>query len=338
MIRSFALVPLWIHFVCGFSSTLVADDNLRDEIWKVWQERELRFQTVEICWKERTLRREAEVAKTTERSFLLGENGHARYTRTGPLWRHNLEDGGLVLGAGGRFIDQTFFSVVNDTHTLSFYGEPKKPTPMDYPKGFIRKRGGNIWADNIRYYYPIRYAFRPTQWLGRYSMKIKSPHVEYRGSNCVVVAVDGQIDLFLDRDKDYVCIRHLTKSGDFLTTDMSIKYEYRHGEWLPKSWTTLNFLPPATKELEEENFMEKSQAVVTTVEINPKFDPRAFSTIFPAGTLVTDRSQGKNAIVFLTRPDGEKRIVTREERRGGIRYKDYLRTESGKAIRPLPHN
>ena len=296
------------------SASALGDEQLLDGIWESWEQREARFKTVEIHWKERMFRTESGLEKITERSFLLAPDGLARYTRKGPTW------------TDGRYVDRTFWSLSNKSVSAQLYAMPVNPRSGDYPIGFLND-SQSMWEDNIRYYFPIRDTFRPTENIARNALKMESRSTDSDGISCVVVSF-GRTQLYLDPVREYLCVRHVTFSGGHPMTDMSIKYEGVEGGYVPRAWFTRGYLGG--------NLSVKSTAVVQSVQINDALDMSIFEPDFPVATLVSERISGKKPLMYLKRPKGEKRIVKSEERRTGIHYEKYLNTESGEVLDEKP--
>ena len=119
---------------------------------------------------------------------------------------------------------------------------------------------------------------------------------------------------YVDPSKDFA-ISRVVKNWDgnkLWQLDLSHRLDDESDCWLPDSWK-LN------------DHSSKLKAVVKNVrtELNTEFAGDQFSFEFPTNTLVTDRTF-TDPLVYILREDRRKRIVSSEERRGGIKYLDYL--------------
>ena len=119
---------------------------------------------------------------------------------------------------------------------------------------------------------------------------------------------------YVDPDKDFVITR-VAKNLDeqkLWQLDLSHRQHVESGCWLPDSWK-LN------------DYSVNSSAVVKNIkaELNTEFAINQFNFEFPKHTLITDRTF-TDPLVYILCEDGRKRIVSSEERNGGIKYLDYV--------------
>ena len=129
------------------------------------------------------------------------------------------------------------------------------------------------------------------------------------------------IRVALDPTHDFAILRYSLNNGN-VTFELELDAT---GEW-PARWKYQD-LNSETRAV----FITATMTVVST-ELNPAVEPNEFKIEFPVGTFVVE-SLGPNMpdMEYVQRPNGERRVVTREERQRGAVDAEILATPSGQA-------
>jgi thiol-disulfide isomerase/thioredoxin len=248
-----------------------------------------------------------------------------RHTRTGATWDPT----------PGSYIDREYTTAFDGEITTSFYGKAKYGADGNLqvdPTGFVSKRPS--YADEVtRYTLPVLVNLRPLA-DGVASLPpeatVLDETVQIDNTKCIVVSAAGtgrgfDRKYFLDPARGFLILRleNLHKGTAVTLIDISYDEDARHG-WLPVSWTVKARHPSG-------DVYEHTRSKVQTRRINDGIAETDVSYEFPVDTIVTDRTNPE-IDVYLTRPGGAKRIVTREEQLHIATFDELVRTESGQAI------
>ena len=222
-----------------------------------------------------------------------------------------------------RNVTKTYFSTFNGHEGRSFFGADVVDHQL-YPAGFLSYSHCD-W-DNF-HVLPLLFAFRPLN--AQYSPILNA---EYQVMDRVV-EINGRdnfelrqvadksktktLDMryFVDPKRDFAITRVVKYWNGNLIWQLDISYENdsRTNLWIPKSWQ-LSVKRP---------YESRSSAKNVEIDLEIEIPDEQFVFQFPEHSLITDRTFTK-ALVYMLRSDGKKRIVTSEERSGGIHYLDYL--------------
>ena len=160
--------------------------------------------------------------------------------------------------------------------------------------------------------------YSPINQSGGYVIASKRQVVD--GSECLVLEPDKRNKLlfefvyYVDPEQGFAIKRFEKRGPDRVLWSTDCKYANQQGRRFLSSWKTTTFGP------ENSTIREQHIAKVTRCDFQIA-DPNAFSYEFPDDTIVTDRtgSHTKNPLVYVMQ-NKEKRVLTREERRNGIKF------------------
>lgn len=325
-----------VHWING-SQANAADEM--EKILAALKARQAKFENVCITWKETRLHPEGtvqiadalggeptKVPETINKynyQLRLSGASHFRLDRRGPQW----------FGSRKAFMDREYFAAWDGKVGKSFYALVEG-LDDGYPIGFM----GDSSSDwDTRHLFPILFHLRPfnDQYAPLTSLQYMiDPDLALVGEKHCVRLIQKekienltQCEFYLDPAQDYSVALCMVRRKDRLVWRLDIDYEKTlSGEILPQGWRDVSFY-------DDGRIRESTQASELQFSNRLKFEPSVFAPEFPTAALVTDRTGGKKAEVYLVRKDGSKRIVTSAERKGGIHYQDYLETDSGEAVR-----
>jgi hypothetical protein len=152
---------------------------------------------------------------------------------------------------------------------------------------------------------------------------------------CVVLEFpdDGGVGCkkyWLAQDAEYSILRYAATVYESVVAQFDCHYvQSKEGCWTPTKWTSTLFHDDGSPRI-------ACRVVATNYEINPAFPEGEFQITFPPGTWVTDaRLDGDDKRDgqfdgFLVKPDGSKRMITRDEVFAS--YEELMNTETGKAV------
>ena len=293
-------------FLCNEKPTIA-------DIKSVWQKTQREANSLRCQWSETRHDASDDNPATYVYSLFLKDTDHFRLERSRMQYDESRK----------RNVTRTYFSTFNGREGRSFYGTDFVDSEL-YPTGFVSHSHCD-W-DNF-HVLPLLFAFRPLN--DQYSPILNA---EYQVMDDMVEINNREnfelrpvadkskqaipdMRYFVDPTRDFAITRVDNYWNGKLNwrLDISHKNDERTNLWIPKSWQ-LSVKRP-----------NDSRSVARNVEIDLKIEiaDERFVFEFPEHSLITDRTFTK-ALVYMLKSDGKKRIVTSEERNGGIHYLDYL--------------
>jgi hypothetical protein len=140
--------------------------------------------------------------------------------------------------------------------------------------------------------------------------------------------------LWVDADRDWVPVRWQCVVEGYLAwqLDVDSSLDQLHG-WFPSGWTHRFYKSRAKAGDEVGQLRWQGTARVTRHALNIKIPDSDFRIdSYPPGTYVSDARTDE---YYIAREDGEKRIITVDERLADCTYEELVATESGMAaLRP----
>lgn len=313
---------------------------------KAWSDRETRIKSFRFKWDYETQIPALPSAATIERESpaLDGVSG---------LYDDKIEGSGYISSEGQKFrlefdeptrtpklqraTKRRITSVRNGNVTKRlFAGEMAMDSALN-PEGFIARPGKTDGGNHIQFYI-LSLLYRPLsekigEPLSLRNAEVLQPRASFENRRCAVIgnvpatgAVTHQI--WVDLERDYLPLRVRKYFDGKLILEAKISYSVDRDLTLPESWATTVFRP-GTDEV-----VLSTTAKVVQRELNPVLAPSEFSLEFPVNTRVNDDS-GSEPQVYITRDNGEKRIVTLSERKQGIPYDVLLITNQGEGAEGL---
>jgi hypothetical protein len=319
----------------AYGADVTGDVDALRSLRTAWQERQSKLQSLELSFVEDrlypagVLRRlggaassiDHDVEKSDTYRVLLKGEKLFRMDRSGDEWYSDRE----------KFLTRTYVSAHGGSDSRSFYSEAESDEST-YPTGFMYMEQSD-W-DN-RHVLPILCHFRPfNEQFAPYEAEeyiVTTANVTVNAISCRVFRPrrnDGApaYVYYVDPASEWSIVRYQKQSGSRVLWSIDVELERREDFGIvPGGWSE-------TLLDAEENLLEAGKTVVNEMSVNKGLDDTLFNFEFPPGTLVTDRTGAGRPEVYLVRANGEKRVVTRAERRGGINYNRYLHTESGAAV------
>lgn len=202
----------------------------------------------------------------------------------------------------------------------------------DHSSGFISKREpkqGSILRPQTVF---MMYTFRPfsheasifRQFRDRY--QVMEGTADIAGHSCIGVEEvrpareSGVTSFWVDDDGTYA-LRRLIRSFSgvpFQQIDV-LESGVDSMAWVPRKWRVTA--------LKQDGSVETIlESTVTTMRLNQPLGSETFELGFPAGTWVNDADED---LTYIIRPDGTRRIVTREDLLSGARYQELYTSETG---------
>lgn len=311
-----------------------------EKIYAVWKAREERTRTFQFAWTESrtymkgslpTFGNSSPVPQPTppkdvtqERRLTLAvDRDLMRFTNVGPHWHPNEH----------RFFQRNYVSVFDGVDDKTYFGEGTDANPDEdvHKTGFVSKKQYNtdvvnyhLWPMLLTYraLHPAMGKFKPHEW------KLTDEIGTVEGQKCSVLAKarDGVTESCLvDVMRDCSILRYSLISQ---TVGLQLTVSYRSDEangWVPSAWKVVEWNPMMKRT------DESTSAHVSGYTINAPLADDLFQFQFPPGTEVVDY---KTKTSYLVLKNGEKRIITDEERWRGATYKEFLTTKSGEAGLP----
>jgi hypothetical protein len=337
------VITLSSGLVCTLSSDSLAQEGITiEKVFQVWKSRHERAQTVQFVWVDRrtyakdSMFSMAVPAKpapredlTLEQELTLSLDGDLmRFTR-GYSWHAN----------EARFVPRTYISVFDGKDDKCYESESADGAHGVglHKLGFIRRtalreeKGGDVADYHL---WPVLLTYRALHSeMGRFQLNEWTMTGEkgvVQGRECVILKKKPHQGItetcWVDVERECAIARYeITVHGNLLLRiDVTSKQDPSYG-WLPFSWRITKLFPETSK------LAESSVARVTENNIGMPLQPHLFRLDFPPGTVVWDDKEGINYVALKA---GDRRIITKEERRCGATYEQLLATESGMAGLP----
>lgn len=312
----------------------------KDAILQVWKKQQESIRSVRFSWSEsRTYSKgslpshvdeptpPADVNVQVDHTLCI-LNDLMQFTYKGPKWDVSC----------GKFCDRSYISSFDGRDNKVFFDESKDDNDDKnkvHKLGFINKNDYN--QDVVDYHlWSILFmcrAIHPS--MGQFSKANEWELSLEKGiidDQSVVILEKKETGItwtcWIDPSREYSILRYIIRSNSLmLQVDISYKLD-QDNRWIPSEWTTKKMQPGNLR------LRESTSAIVTAFEINPPLAPEDFLLNFPSGTEVVDY---KEQINYIARENGDKRIITNEERLRDAQYCDFLSTDTGMAKIPLSH-
>lgn len=283
--------------------TGTARDPLIDEIATAWHARQARFQRGVIEWEE--TEREQSPNDVHHRTGLFAFEGpdSARKETRGPEMDFDY----------GRMMDMiNIQSIVHGKYKclIDWPARERPPVGIDLPGTQDHEIYGMGFSGVVLTFRP--FAAKITHTLAAIDleqMHVARASAQVAGRNCVVLSgpTPGEF-YYLDRERDFVCIRNELHLKEKLLCRSTIQYEDSppYGP-LPVSWTDVEMLQDGT------TVRTAREHTVTSVRLNDGTAEPEIEITFPPGTVVHEGERRK----YVVREDGSRRYIEEADRQGG---------------------
>ncbi|MFO0896794.1 MAG: hypothetical protein U0836_05115 [Pirellulales bacterium] len=257
---------------------------------------------------------------------LSGDQFYAR--RSGPHWQSELNEfveGEQIAALGaeeGTLFSQAVVPVV-------------EPRAHVLPAGRFRESRS---ISNLPLFLSLRARTEKSGAIDRDGAWTVAPvAVAIDGHDCVVVErlaavyhpelAKGELreTYWVDPARDF-CIRRFERTlGGLVELQVEIDYADPTQAWLPTQWKSVVYGGP------EAVSSRQYEARLLTHSVNPELPARRLQAELPVGTAVENVTTRE---AWIIRPQGQRRIVTKEERERGATYAQLLASEPGQAALP----
>lgn len=246
-----------------------------------------------------------------------------RFTNVGPNW----------LGDRRKFYHMSYISAFSGSDQKVYFGEGTDARPNEdvHKTGFVSNKQYNtdvvdyhLWPILLTYraLHPTMGKFKPGEW----KLTDKVGTIEGRKCSVLVRSRDGEIDTCLvDISRDYSILRY-SQTTKSVGVQVTISYRAtKSNGWVPSAWKVIEW----NEKMKRTD--ENSSAQVSSYTINTPLASELFQFQFPPETEVVDYNTKTS---YIIQKNGEKRIITDEERKRGATYQQFLTTASGEAGLP----
>ena len=320
-------------------NSLVGQDTKVSDVLDHWEKVSSNNESVVVTWTEQRIYSSGSLAnltsnekfpktKTTKKVqhyLALKTPVFFKYGRVGPAWKPDL----------GTFVEQKYVNVFDGAVSKCFF--EYKQNENGYHNGFM-----DDWPSDWDNYHllPILLYLRASNpyfspiHSGDYVVASKRQVVN--GSDCLVLKPESgdqnsfEYVYYVDPQQGFAIKRFEKRGLGRVLWSTDCEYEDRQGRFFPTSWKTTTY-SSTNSEISEQHISKVERCDFQTI------DQADFDYEFPIDTVVTDRTgdYAKSPLVFIKQENG-KRVLTGEERRNGIKFKERQDTETGEVVGEVP--
>lgn len=336
-------LDVFYAFVLLFVANWVGLDRIRGDtpsiqsIGAAWKQRQDKFSSISVKWsdEERVAARSIPPGDPTG-EFLpdqdLDLSKDTRFMVSGSKMRYEYK--GTQYNPSRKEVHtKQYISVANGKISKNFHIH-FDGNLADYPmSGFIAKTASH-WDIGNREIVPFIFFCRPLdRSLGGVAIEdysIGKATAEIGGHTCVELSPNSvkgpyRMVFWVAPSAEFNCLRITYGRKDLAPMCVwEIKYgQSQNGFLIPTSW-----------ELIEEGgnlrrIFRQIKARVGSIDFSKEIDENQFDFEFPPDTAVVDSRTNER---FISRADGEKRVVTKAELLRGAKYNDLISSESDEAL------